>query len=218
MADLTLFLDDLYLSPYTYSVFAALREKGLEFDVHETHFEQGRTTDPAFAGRTFTDLIPALQHGDLVLSESLAILEYLEERFPAPGHPRLLPASLEDRARARLLLSWYRSGFHALRDERSTETVFYDDRRATRPLSDKAQDEVAEWKVALRTYLKPGASFLFGEWCIADTETALMLHRLIRNGDALEQDLVAYAQAQWRRPSAAEFVERARRPFQSYYA
>lgn len=218
MADLTLYLDDLYLSPYTYTVLAALREKKLDVTVHETHFEQGRTTDPAFAGLTFTDLIPALKHGDLVLSESLAILEYLEERFPAPAHARILPASLEDRARARTFLSWYRCGFHALREERSTETVFFADLRAKKPLSERAQDEVADWKKALRATLKPGAKFLFGEWCIADTETALMLQRLIRNGDAVDADLVAYADAQWRRPSAAEFVEKKRRPFRSYYS
>lgn len=218
MPDLTLFLDDLYLSPYTYTVLAALHEKRLDVAIHETHFEQGRTTDSTFAGLTFTDLIPALRHGDLVLSESLAILEYLEERWPAPAHPRLLPATLEDRARARLLLSWYRCGLHALREERSTETVFFADLRAKRPLSEKARDEVADWLRALRATLRPGASFLFGEWCIADTETALMLQRLIRNGDAVDADLVAYADAQWRRPSAAEFVDKARRPFRSYYA
>lgn len=216
---ITLWLDDLWLSPYTYSVLAALREKQLPFTLRETTFAEGRATDPAFAGLTWTDLIPALEDGGLVLSESLAILEYLEERYHPPVHASSFPASIEDRARARMLLSWYRTGLTALREERSTETVFYPERRATKPLSEKARAEVQDWLVALRGLRAPGQPFLFGDaWSVADAETALMLHRLIRNGDAVDPDLASYAAAIWRRPSAAEFVDRARKPYRSYYA
>ncbi|KAF3104036.1 hypothetical protein TWF569_003299 [Orbilia oligospora] len=38
-----------------------------------------------------------------VLTQSVAILEYLDERFPAPEYPALLPKNLEDRARVRQL-------------------------------------------------------------------------------------------------------------------
>lgn len=226
-APLTLYMDDLYLSPYTYSVQAALLEKGVAFTVHETSFAGGRSTDPAFRGRTFTDLIPALAHHEphgepneeLVLSESLAILEYLEERFGPPDYPGLYPDGIENRARARALLSWYRTGFTALRQERSTETVFYADQRARQPLSAAAREEVADWLPALRAWRRPGGPFLFGTaWSVVDAETALMLQRLIKNGDPLEPELVDYANMIWARPSAAAFVNHPRRPYRSYYA
>ena len=44
-------------------------------------------------------LVPVLEEDGFVLGESVAIMEYLEERFP---EPRLLPADLRERARARL--------------------------------------------------------------------------------------------------------------------
>ena len=49
--------------------------------------------------------------------------------------------------------------------------------------------------------LKDGASSLFGSWCIADVDVAMMLNRLILHGDAVPERLVTYATHQWRRPS-----------------
>jgi glutathione S-transferase len=213
-----LYLDHLRLSPYTYSVRSALREKGVDFETREVEFEKARVANSTswYAGKSFTDLIPALEHRGEVMSESLAILEYVEEVF---GGPSLYPADPIERARARMLLSWYRCGFQALREERSTETVFFSaELRAKEPLSAKALDEVADWMNALRSWLKPGAAFLFeGRWTIADSETALMLQRLIRNGDPVEERLVEYADRIWQRASAAEFVDYPRGPYRSYY-
>ena len=78
--------------------------------------------------------MPALDHDGFVLAESTAIIEYLEETFPTP---RLLPADAKDRARARMVMSFLRTDLYALREERSTATMFYE--RAQKPLSDKAR-------------------------------------------------------------------------------
>jgi glutathione S-transferase len=51
---------------------------------------------------------------------------------------------------------------------------------------------------------------LFGQWCIADTELALMLNRLIMNGDPVPQKLKDYVAGQWRRDSVQEWVRRTR--------
>ena len=232
---LTFFTDALWLSPYTYTVLGAIREKGIPVAIEEVSFERGRTQTASFQGRTFTDLIPALidsghaakaatgEARGLALSESLAILEYLEEKFPAPKYRSIYPASTEARAQARMLLSWYRCGFQALRNERSTETVFYppasaEDRLSVKaPLSAAAREEVADWVRCLRSLLKPGALFLFGEWTIADSETALMLHRMIVHGDPVDADLVRYAEGIWARASVIEFVKHSRPAYRSYY-
>ncbi len=213
-----LYMDQRWLSPYTYTVFCALREKEVSFEIEEVQFEKNRSITGDLAQKTFTDLIPALDDAGFVLSESLAILEYIEEKYSLPKHRSLFPSNIRARATARMALSWYRGGFTALRKERSTETVFYgDELRAKAPLSAEAQEEITDWKRFLTATLKPGAPFLFGEWSIADTETALMLHRLILNGDKVEKPLVDYARSIWERPSCAEFVKRARPEYRSYY-
>jgi len=67
--------------------------------------------------------LPALQHGDLILSDSEAIAEYIEEAFPEPQEafpePRMLPGELDARAKAR-----ERSRFHDTRLEPSLRALF----------------------------------------------------------------------------------------------
>lgn len=210
------FIDSLYLSPYTYTVLSALREKSIAFELIEVSFEGNKSLTPTFQAKTMTDLIPLLEDGNFTLSESLAILEYLEDKYPR--NP-MYPDSIEKRAQARMLLSWYRCGLQALRKERSTETVFYPGQlKLDGPLSTEARDETEEWMRFLNTLRKPGEKFLFeNRWTIADTETALMLQRLIRNGEKLDSDWKEYAHRMWERPSMKEFVEKKRAPFRSYY-
>lgn len=214
------YIDYEWLSPYTFTVHAALLEKGVLFDLREVRFKGGECLDEEYRGKTPTDLIPGLDDGDGTLWESLAILEYLEEKYPAPKYASLWPKAPGERALARALLSWYRCGFKALRDERSTETIFYDSERAkTKPLSAAAREEVREWMVALEPRLRAGGGFLFGaQWSIADSETALMAQRLLATpGFELDSRLRALAERVWQRPSSRAFVEHARPPFQSYY-
>ncbi|WP_020590576.1 glutathione S-transferase family protein [Kiloniella laminariae] len=63
-----------------------------------------------------TGTVPAIVDGDLVLSESETILEYLEERYPLPA---LLPKDIAARASVRML-----SRFHDLKLEPSLRTLF----------------------------------------------------------------------------------------------
>jgi len=214
---LRLFIDDLWLSPYTYSVHTALLEKKMGFTLEQVGFEQGKSLSPAFRDRAPTELIPLLEEGSFVLAESLAILEYIEERYPSPDFPSILPRDFHERGHARMLLSWYRCGMKALRDERSTETIFYPELRAKQPLSSDAQDEVNEWLSFLSETGATKRGTLFSEWSIVDAETALMLQRLLKNGDPVAAEWRSYAELQWERPSVRPFVEHTRKPFRSYY-
>ena len=51
---------------------------------------------------------------------------------------------------------------------------------------------------------------MFGEWSIADADLALMLNRLVLNGDAVPERIADYARDQWQRPSIQQWVERFR--------
>ncbi|MDB5663381.1 MAG: glutathione S-transferase family protein [Sphingomonas bacterium] len=75
-----------------------LMEKGVDFDSHYLdllNFDQHR---PEYLAINPQGTIPAMTHGDLVLTESTAIMEYVDEAFPGP---RLMPDDPVDRWRAR---------------------------------------------------------------------------------------------------------------------
>ena len=207
---LRLYVETLWCSPYVFSSFVALREKGLAFEVSEVSLLDLAHTEPAYRDLSVTAKVPALAHDGFGLAESSAIAEYLEDTFPPPRYPRVLPAAAPDRARTRQLMAWFRSDLGALRDERPTVTMVYE--HATRPMSAAArQDSEKLVRVAERLVPARGGP-LFGAWCLADSELAFMLHRLILNGDPLPAPVHAWAAAEWTRPSVREFLEHPRPP------
>lgn len=199
--DLVLHVDSQFVSPWAMATFVGLEEKGLAYRL-ETQV-LGQPFREGFGGRTRK--IPALQHGDFWLEESIAILEYLAETFPFPKHPRLFPEDLQQRATCRELQLWMRTDFFALRRERPTST--FRGPRATTPLSADAQAEVKRLVAGLEPLLSDRAT-LFEKWCVADVDLAIALQRLNLNGDALPADLRRYAEANWKRPSLAAWLER----------
>jgi glutathione S-transferase len=90
-AELELFGNSRVTSPYVLSVYAGLVEKGLPFELTLLNLEQGEQHRPDFVAHSVTNRVPTLRHGNAWISESLAILEYLEEVFPPPRYPRLYP-------------------------------------------------------------------------------------------------------------------------------
>ena len=86
-----------YVSPYVRKVVACLRLKGLPYEIDPI--------TPFFGGDEFERLsplrrIPVLVEGDLALCDSSVICAWLDEKYPARP---LLPADVDDRARARWL-------------------------------------------------------------------------------------------------------------------
>ncbi len=193
-------------SPYVFSVFVALTEKGLPFEVRTMSLQAGEHRTGDYASRSVTGRVPALQHGELWLAESSAIDEYLEDAFPPPLHPRLYPEAIVPRARARAVQAWLRSDLLPIREERPTSSVF--NHAGTQPLSDKGKAAAERLVAGCETLLPPGASALFGPFCIADADLALMLQRLLANGDPVPERLASYARAVWERPSVRAWLER----------
>ena len=200
---LKLYVDSQFTSPYAISAFVALREKGLDFDMETVDLEAGKNKDLSYTGKALTGRVPCLVHNDFMLTESSAITEYLDEMFPAPEHRALYPVLPQKRAVARQIQAWVRSDLGALREERSTYTVFY--RRAEQPLSPAAQ-AAADKLVHLAERVIDGP-YLFGRWCIADTDLAIMLSRLVMNGDPVPQKLKDYVAHQWQRESLQDWLK-----------
>lgn len=206
---LILFVDSQFLSPYALSVFVALQEKRLAFDIRSLDLGVGDHRVADYATTSLTGRVPTLMHGDFSLSESSAICEYLDEAFPAPQYPSLYPDDRPQRARARQLQAWLRSDLMPLRQERSTEAVFL--QPAAHALSPEAKAAAQKLFFAAEALLPDGADNLFGAWCIADTDLALMLNRLVLNGDTLVPPrLATYARRQWQRTSVRDWCRLSR--------
>ncbi|PMV18297.1 MULTISPECIES: glutathione transferase [unclassified Pseudomonas] len=200
-----LYVDHLYTSPYAMSVFVTLREKGLAFDTVTLDLDAAQQHAADFAQLSLTQRVPTLLEGDFALSESSAITEYLEQAYPeAPVYP----ADPKQRARARQVQAWLRSDLLPIRQERSTMVVFYGQKMPA--LSPVAQAAATKLISAAQALLAGNPPYLFGEWCIADVDLAVMLNRLILNGDSVPAELVAYARRQWQRPSVQAWVQQQR--------
>jgi glutathione S-transferase len=214
MADLSLSVDAFWTSPYAFSVFVALKEKGLAFDVETVALHDRAHQQPEYLARSLTGRVPVLRHRGWSLSESSAIDEYLDEAFPAPEFARLFPTDLQDRARARQLMAWVRSDLTPIRAERPTTTLFYEPTR--KPLSPAAQPAAARLLAVAEALIPEGRTTLFPRWCIADADFALMLQRLLLNGDTASAKVHAFVDAQWARPSVRAWLEQKRPPYVPY--
>jgi glutathione S-transferase len=135
-----------------------------------------------------TGLVPVLRDGDLTVWDSLAICEYLHDRFPQAG---LWPADIAARALARSATAEMHSGFGALRKECPMEV----NERLTVDLSLDAQDNirriVALWSQLRGAYADKGP-FLVGGWSIADAFFTPVATRFRTYGI----DLAAYGDSQ----------------------
>ncbi|SFU47244.1 glutathione transferase [Pseudomonas sp. OV546] len=202
---LRLYVDQLYTSPYAMSVFVALLEKGLAFDTLTLDLDAAQQHAADFAHLSLTQRVPTLVESDFALSESSAITEYLEQVYPETP---VYPADPKQRARARQVQAWLRSDLLPIRQERSTLVVFYGQKMP--PLSAEAEAAAAKLISAAQALLANNPPYLFGEWSIADVDLAVMLNRLILNGDRVPAELVEYAQRQWQRPSVQAWVNQQR--------
>jgi glutathione S-transferase len=207
---LTLYAESGWVSPWVFHVMVALEEKRLPYQLELVPLPIPEADRARLRERAILPKVPVLVDGDAWITESLAISEYLAERYPAPERPRLFPADLVQRARARQIMSALRTGFFALREERPTTTIFGNPN--AKPMSEKAKAEADELVRIASALIRPGATSMFGEWCIADADLALALRRLVANGDPVPQAVADYTAAQWARPSLQKFMGHATAP------
>jgi maleylacetoacetate isomerase/maleylpyruvate isomerase len=101
-----------FRSSASFRVRIALHYKGLDYDYIPVHLVRGEHHDPAYTGRVGDALVPTLLTDDgVALSQSMAIIEYLDETHPAPP---LLPAEPLARAQVRALAQMVACEMHPL--------------------------------------------------------------------------------------------------------
>lgn len=196
-----LYTDSQFLSPYAFTVFVGLHEKEIPFEIATVNLAEQGQFEKSYLEKSLTAKVPVLEHNDFALSESSAILEYLEELYPDTP---IYPTDIQARARARQLQAWLRSDLVALRTERPTDVIFIQPNST--PLSEEGLKAAEKLFFVAVKLLASDAKFLFGSWSIVDVELALMLQRLIQNGDAVPERLKNYALQQWQRPTVQKWL------------
>lgn len=200
---LELYVGADFVSAFAMSAFVALKEKQLSFELVTLDLKARENYQANYRDLSLTGKIPTLIHQGFALSESSAIAEYLEEI--APGHNRLLPLDIKQRARARQLQAWLRSDLLVIRKERPADLIYFG--KKDTPLSDDALAAVDRLFFVADRLLEGGAEHLFGDWSIADTDLAIMLNRLVANGDEVPSRLAAYVRRQWDRDSVRAWMD-----------
>jgi maleylacetoacetate isomerase/maleylpyruvate isomerase len=108
-------LHSYFRSSASYRVRIALALKGIDHELVTVNLRDSEHRRDGYRDANPEGLVPMLEDGDLRISQSMAILEYLEERFPAPA---LLPADAAARARVRALCQMIACDIHPLNNLR----------------------------------------------------------------------------------------------------
>ncbi|KAJ8263309.1 hypothetical protein COCON_G00157660 [Conger conger] len=106
---LELFLD-LHSQPCR-SVFMFAKKNNIPFEFKEINLTAGQQYGEEFGKISILRKVPVMRDGDFVLTESIAILKYLAEKFRTPDH--WYPAELQKRARVNEYLAWQHTAIRA---------------------------------------------------------------------------------------------------------
>jgi len=208
ISSITLYIDGYFVNQWDAVCMVALEEKQLPYSTARAMLRDGAGVPLGLAERTGIARVPSMQHGDLWLTESLAIVEYLEESFPPPDYPRLFPADPRARAKARQLMAFVRTNLIDLRAERPWWTCVYPATDLA-PLSRDAERDANE---LCRFAVHLSERGELAEWNIAHADLALTLLRLARAGYPLPDAAQRFLDRERARPSLRVYVDCARPP------
>jgi len=194
-------------SSWSFRPWLAMKVAGIKFEETVISLDAGdfkmRVTALGGPGR-----VPVLSDGDVRVWESLAILEYLAEKFPAAG---LWPQQPVARAHARAIASEMHAGFVSLRNHLPMNVARPVIFRALDPGSAKDVTRIdAIWTECRNTYGGSGP-FLFGAFGAADAMFAPVVWRLHTYAVEVSATALDYMRAMMALPAWQQWREAARR-------
>jgi maleylpyruvate isomerase len=177
-----------FRSSAAFRVRIALNLKGLAYEPVFVHLAKGEHRKPQYAAVDPQGLLPTLMDGDAALSQSLAIIEYLEETHPQPP---LLPRDPMGRARVRSLSLLVACEIHPLNNLRTLQHL----KRAL----GQSEEQINTW---YRHWIADGFAKLeadlarspSGRFCHGDTPTMAdcCLVPQVFNAKRYQSDLAPY--------------------------
>jgi glutathione S-transferase len=190
-------------SSWSMRPWLALRANDIGFEEVFIPLYTGEADKQRLLNFTHSGKVPVLIDGDVTIWDSLAIVEYLAERFP---EKRLWPENSAQRAHARSISAEMHSGFAALRSEcgmnlhRQVGAIH---------LSAGARADIARiqeiWTECRRRFGESG-SFLFGAFGAADAMFAPVVHRFRTYAIAVSLDVRRYMDAMMELPAFQEWT------------
>ena len=191
-------------SSWSMRPWLALRANGIAFEEIFVPLYTGVAADKErLLSFSASGKVPALIDGDVTVWDSLAIIEYVAERFP---EARLWPDDRAERAHARAISAEMHSGFVPLRGECGMN-LHRPIRAVT--LSPDAQANVARieqiWTECRKRYGE-GGPFLFGSFGAADAMLAPVVHRFRTFAIPVGPTAQAYMETMMALPAFAEWT------------
>lgn len=152
-------------SPYSWRVWLALEHKAIPYNLKVLSFSDNDTTKPEFVALNPRHTVPTLVDDGYSLWESMAILEYLDERF-ASG-PKLYPGDAKARARVRRLVREVEEYLGGEGIDPITSELFFKEGGAPPDM-----DRVAKARTRLREELEYFSRELKGKFLAGDAPSA----------------------------------------------
>lgn len=183
---------DLYgywRSSASYRVRIALAVKQLEFNYHGVHLlkDGGQQHQAAYQQLNPAELVPTLVDGNVTLNQSLAIIEYLEERYPTPS---LLPGDAGQRAKIRAFALDLAADLQPLVNLRVQQFL-----KQQLKVGDEANSRwLQHWFKVSFTALEKRLEQTAGDYCFGDTVTLadICLVPQVYSAERFAPDLTPY--------------------------
>ena len=186
-------------SSWSFRPWIAMKVAGISFEervisLNDPDFKR------AIASVSKNGRVPAIDDDGVHVWESLAVLEYLAEKFP---HAKLWPADVQARAHARAIAAEMHAGFSALRSECPMNFWRPVKRRelSAEAVADAARID-AMWSECLIRY---GGPFLFGSFGAADAMYAPVVSRFHTYAVEVGERSRAYMDAMMALPAWGEW-------------
>jgi len=205
-----LYIGNKNYSSWSMRPWVLMKQAGIPFDEVMLRFD-AFTPQSRFktelAKLTPTGRVPLLVDDGLAVWDTLAIAEYLAERFPAKT---LWPADTKARARARSVCAEMHSGFGALRSHFPMNVEARLPEIGAKALAEQAgvrsdlERIVQMWSELLRQH---GGPLLFGEFSIADAYFAPVVMRFATYAPPLPAEVAAYVERVRALPGIAAWIK-----------
>ena len=191
-----------HLSPNGRKVHMALEEAKAAYEITAVDLMKGEQKNPEYLKLNPNGKVPTIVDEGLAMWESIAILLYVAEKFPAAN---LLPSAREERARAFQWLVWQPTTFSAPVGSLFRQLRFTPEDKRDQSVIEQARVDVSKNSEILAGGLQ-GGEYLAGMLSVADIALLPSLHLLADLGMALPEAVDAYYKRLSTRPSWGKVV------------